>query len=179
MLRKVVLGGLVLVSVLLMIASFKPDFFKVSRSINISAPQDKVFGHVNDLHQWEAWSPWAKLDPHAQNTYEGAASGEGAAMSWKGNNQVGEGRMTITQSRPIEYIQFRLDFEKPFKGTSMAEFSFMTQNDQTIVTWTMSGKNDWIAKVMSVFMNCDKMIGEQFDKGLLQLKSVAESNKNP
>jgi Polyketide cyclase / dehydrase and lipid transport len=153
----------------------QPDEFKLARSAKISASAEKIFPHVNDLHNWEAWSPWAKLDPNAKNSFEGAASGVGAAMAWSGNCKVGVGKMTITDSQPSSVIRFRLDFEKPMKATNLAEFTFLPDDGRTVVTWSMAGKNSFGGKIFGLFMNCDKMVGGQFKKGLANLKSVAES----
>ena len=152
----------------------RPDEFVVSRSTIISAPPEKVFPHVNDLHAWEAWSPWAKMDTNAKNAYEGAASGVGAAMSWDGNKKVGAGRMTIIESAPSGLIRLKLEFLKPFRATNTAEFIFQPEGGQTIVTWSMSGRNNFFFKVFGLFMNCDQMIGKDFEKGLAAMKSVAE-----
>ena len=153
----------------------QPDEFKVVRSEKIAAPPDKIFPHVNDLHKWEAWSPWARMDPNAKNSFAGPASGTGAAMAWAGTCKVGVGRMTITESKASSWIRFRLEFEKPMKATNTAEFTFTPEGGQTVVTWSMAGRNNFAAKVFGLFMNCDKMIGGQFEKGLAQLKSVAEA----
>jgi len=152
----------------------QPDEFTVSRSTKISAPPEKVFSEVNDLQQWEAWSPWAKLDPNAKVTFEGPAPGVGAAMAWKGNNKVGAGKMTITESRPGEIVGLRLDFEKPMKATNAVDFAFRSECGQTVVVWTMAGKNSFAGKVFGLFMNCEQMCGGQFEKGLASLKTVAE-----
>ena len=153
----------------------RPDEFVVSRSTIISAPPEKVFPHVNDLHAWEAWSPWAKMDPNAKNAYEGAASGGGAAMSWDGNKKVGAGRMTIVESAPNGLIRIKLEFLKPFKATNTAEFTFKPDGNQTAVMWSMSGKNNFFFKAFGLFVNCDKMIGGDFEKGLAAMKAVTEA----
>jgi uncharacterized protein YndB with AHSA1/START domain len=153
----------------------QPDEFKMSRSAKISAPPEKVFPHVNDLHKWEAWSPWAKLDPNAKNTFEGPATGVGSSLAWDGNNKIGSGKMTITDSQPSETIRFRLDFQKPMKATNTAEFTFRPDGGQTVVNWSMSGKNSLGGKVFGLLMNCDKMVGSQFEKGLASLKTIAET----
>jgi hypothetical protein len=153
----------------------RPDEFIVSRSTKISAPPGKIFPHVNDLHKWEAWSPWAKLDPNAKNSFAGADSGAGAAMSWDGNKKIGAGRMTITGSEANELIRFKLEFIRPFKATNAAEFTFKPEGDQTVVMWSMTGKNNFFFKAFGLLMNCDKMIGKDFEKGLAAMKSVAEA----
>lgn len=163
-----------IVLILIIVIAGRPDEFTVSRSANIFALPEKVFPHVNDLHQWEAWSPWAKLDPSMKGTYSGADAGAGAVMAWNGNNKVGAGKMTITESQPSELIRFRLDFQKPMQATNAAEFTFRTEGTQTVVTWSMAGKNNLMGKIFSLFMDFDKMCGGQFEKGLASLKSVAE-----
>jgi Polyketide cyclase / dehydrase and lipid transport len=164
--------GIIVVFVL---ASRQPDDFKISRAGNISATASAIFPHVNTLQKWDAWSPWAKLDPNAKNSFEGPAEGVGAKMSWAGNNKVGVGSMTITESRPSDFVQFKLEFLKPMKATNTAEFTFKPEGDQTKVTWTMTGTNNFMGKVMGLIMNCDKMVGGQFEQGLAALKTVVEA----
>lgn len=160
----------------LIVAAMQPPDFRVTRTGTISAPASAVFDHVNDLQKWDAWSPWAKLDPEAKNSFEGPTSGTGAIMRWAGNNKVGQGSMTITESRPDEFIHFKLDFIKPFAATNTAEFTFNDENNQTTVTWTMYGKNNFKSKVIGLIMNCEKMVGGQFEQGLAALKSVVEAD---
>jgi len=129
----------------------------------------------SQFHNWEAWNPWAKLDPAMKQTYEGAPAGAGAIYTWAGNSEVGEGRMTLTESRPSDLIRIELEFLKPFPGTSTAEFTFKPEDNQTAVVWSMAGKNNFMAKAVCLFMSMDKMIGGQFEKGLAQMKAVAEA----
>ena len=158
----------------LVVLAGQPDAFAVTRTIRIAAPPEKIFPHVNDLHQWDAWSPWAKLDPNAKISFSGADAGAGAAMAWDGNKKVGAGRMTITESQPSGLIRFRLDFQKPMQATNTAEFTFRPEGGQTVVTWSMAGKSCFMSKVFGLFMDFDKMCGCQFEKGLASLKSVTE-----
>jgi uncharacterized protein YndB with AHSA1/START domain len=163
------------VVVLVAIVASRPADFRVSRTATLPAPAATVFAHVNDLHKWEAWSPWARLDPNARGTYEGPPAGVGAMFRWDGNKNVGEGSMSITETRPNEFVQFRLEFLKPFKATNTAEFTFEAQGDQTVVTWSMFGKNTFVAKAVGLFIDCDKMVGGQFEQGLANLQSVLEA----
>ena len=161
-------------ALVLVVVHFQPEDFSISRSAVLSAAPSVIFGHINDLHKWEAWSPWVKMDPNAKSSYEGPAAGTGAIARWDGNKQVGAGSMTIVESKPGELIRIRLDFLKPFKATSTAEFKFMSRGEQTEVTWTMYGKNNFIGKMISFVMDCEKMVGGQFEEGLANLKSVVE-----
>lgn len=180
MIKKILIGIAVVIIILIVVIVMRPDDYHTTRSATIAAPPAVLFEQVNDLHKWEAWSPWAKLDPNAKFSYEGPASGVGAKFNWAGNNDVGEGNMTVAESRPNEYVKFQLEFIKPFKGSSIAEFTFKpdgAQTNQTVVSWSMSGKNNFIAKAMGLFMDCDKMLGGYFEKGLANLKTVAESSE--
>jgi hypothetical protein len=150
----------------------------VTRSVTIAASPEAVFPHVNELKKWAAWNPWEKIDPNMKLTCEGPEAGVGASYSWVGNNEVGEGKMSITDSRPNESVKFKLEFFKPMAGTSEAEFTFRRQGDQTEAIWAMTGKNNFIGKAFCLFMNMDKMIGGQFEKGLADMKAVVESGKS-
>ena len=172
-----VLAGIVVV--FLIVVATRPAQFSVSRNTMISAPAAAVFPHVDELKKWEAWNPWGKIDPAMKLTYSGPPSGVGASYSWAGNSQVGEGRATITESRPNDLVQLRLEFFKPMAGVSTAEFTFKPQGNQTEVTWAMTGKNNFIAKAMCMFMSMDKMIGGQFEKGLQNMKTVVETAPKP
>jgi len=158
----------------IVIIAGRPEEFTVTRAVNISAPPERIFPHVNDLHQWQAWSPWARLDPAALTSFSGADAGTGAAMAWDGNKKVGAGKMTITESQSGALIRLRLDFRKPMQATNTAEFIFRSADGQTVVTWSMAGKNNLMGKVFSLFVDCEKMCGGQFEKGLASLKSVTE-----
>ena len=155
----------------------RPDEFQVVRAATIAAPPATVFEQVNDFHKWEAWSPWAKLDPACKNSFSGAAAGKGAGFAWEGNNKVGAGRMTITESQSPELIRINLEFLRPFKSTNTTEFTFKSQSSQTLVTWTMSGKNNFMSKVFGLFVDCEKMVGKDFEKGLSSIKGITESGK--
>lgn len=150
----------------------QPGEFTYTRSLQMPAPPEKIFPHVNDLHQWNAWSPWAKLDPNATPTFSGADAGLGASMAWSGNNKVGQGKMTIIESQPSRSIRFRLEFLKPMVATNIAEFTFQPEGNQTRVTWAMTGKNNLMGKIFGLFVNCDKMVGGQFEKGLANLAKL-------
>jgi len=175
MLRIVLTGLVVVVVALLVVIALQPAAFRIERSATMAAPPAAVFAQVNDLHNWEAWNPWQKVDPAAKNTYSGAAAGPGSTFAWQGNKDVGEGRMTILESRPNELVKIKLEFLKPFAATNTADFTFVPSGGQTRVTWAMSGKNGFMAKAIGLVMNMDEMVGGQFEKGLADLKSIVET----
>jgi uncharacterized protein YndB with AHSA1/START domain len=164
------------VSALIAYVSLQPDTFRIARSAVIDAPPERIYPLINDLHEWERWSPWAKLDPGQVVTYEGSPLGAGAIMSWAGNNKVGKGKMKIAESSQNERIRLRLQFIKPMKAINDVQFDLKPLGEtRTEVVWTMSGKNEFMAKAMHAFMNMDRMVGGQFEQGLASLKALAET----
>jgi hypothetical protein len=175
MLKKILLG---LVAVIVALAGFiatRPDTYSVQRTATMKASPDIAFAMVNDFHQWAAWSPWEKLDPAMKRSLEGPASGVGAKYSWSGNDDVGEGRMTIEESKPSELVRIRLEFIKPFESSSNTTFTFKPEGESVSVTWKMEGTNNFVGKAFSAFMDMDAMIGKDFDKGLASIKTLAEA----
>lgn len=177
MFKKILIALAAVIVVILVVAAFQPADFTVTRSASINAAPAKVFAQVNDLHNWNNWDPWAKIDPAMKVTYEGPKAGVGAAYGWAGNGKVGEGKLTITGSKPSSEVALRLDFEKPMKDTCMADFTFKPEGKGTNVTWTMTGKKQYPAKVMCLFTSMDKMVGGMFEKGLADMKTAAEASK--
>jgi len=175
MLKKILIGIPVVIILFLIVVAMQPSEYRVVRSLTMAAPPETVFPHVNELKQWAAWNPWEKIDPNMKLTYDGPASGTGASYSWVGNSEVGEGKMTITDSRTNESVKLKLEFFKPMAGVSDAELTFRPQGNQTEVTWSMSGENNFVGKAFCLFMNMDKMIGGNFEKGLADLKAIVES----
>jgi Polyketide cyclase / dehydrase and lipid transport len=170
---QVILILAVAVGALLAVIAVQPAAFQITRSATIAAPAPAVFAQVNDFRNWQNWSPWEGIDSSMKRIYEGPTSGTGAAYAWAGNRQIGEGRMTIIESRPPEFVRIRLEFIKPFAATHTAEFLLKPEGNTTAVTWSMSGTKNFVAKGFDLFMNVDKMIGGQFEKGLQQLARVA------
>lgn len=175
MLTPILIGLAVLLIVFLIVVATRPNEFRITRTTTITAPSSAVFSQVNDFHRWTAWSPWEKLDPELKRTYAGPSSGTGTIYSWVGNKQVGEGRMTLTESRPYELIRIQLNFIKPFAATNLAEFIFQPEGQQTVVTWSMSGRHNFISKAFCMFMNMDKVVGKDFEKGLANMKALVEA----
>lgn len=173
-LKKIAIVIVLLIAGVLAFAATKPDTFRVERSATISAPPEAVFPLINDFHNWEAWSPWEKLDPAMAKSHSGAASGQGAIYEWEGNSDVGKGRMEITESTPPSRIQIKLDFLVPFESHNTTEFTMQPAGGGTNVVWAMYGENNFIGKIMQVFMDMDSMIGKDFETGLANMKAVAE-----
>lgn len=170
----IVTVAVIVIGLAALIAS-RPNDFRVERSAVMNAAPAKIFEQVNNLHRWNAWSPWARIDPAAKIVFEGPEAGVGALMRWAGNRDVGEGSMEIIESRPNEFIKIKLVFIKPFSGTNMVEFKFSAEGAQTVVSWSTYGKNGFMGKAVGLVMNCEKMIGGQYEKGLGNLKALVEA----
>lgn len=172
---KLLLGVVVLIAGFLGFVAMQPKNYRVERSIKVAAPAAAVFEQVNDFHKWENWSPWAKLDPKAKAEFEGPDAGEGAIFKWDGNNEVGQGSMTILESRPPERVRIKLEFKKPFEDVATTEFVLKPEGEETLVTWSMHGENNFVGRIMCLLMNMEAMIGGQYEKGLLSIKKIVES----
>ena len=170
----ILIGGVAVVGGILGFAASRPGAFRYQRTARIDAPPDRVFAKINDFHHWPSWSPWEELDPAMNRTHSGPASGKGAVYEWSGNKQVGQGRMEITESVPPEKVGIKLDFLKPFEAHNQVEITAVPSGNGSEVTWAMSGEYPFMMKVMCLFMNMEKMIARDFDKGLARLKKLVE-----
>ena len=151
-----------------------PATFTVKRALEIRAPADKLYPHVADFHAWAAWSPYEKKDPAMNRRFSGAATGVGAVYEWDGNRNVGKGRMEVLEAAAPSKVRIDLHFMKPFKARNTAEFTFEPQGENTTVTWAMYGPLTLMGRVMGLFINMDRMIGNDFEAGLRNLKALAE-----
>ena len=173
-LKRLAIGLVLLAAAFATAVALQPDEYRLTRQIVIAAPASTIFPYVNDLRQWDAWSPWAKLDPNAKISFEGPLAGPGAMFHWSGNDKVGAGTMTITESKPNERIATRTDFTRPFAGSSNADFIFSQAGEQTNVIWTMSGKQNFIGKAICLVMSMERTLGPDFERGLAHLKAASE-----
>ncbi len=171
----IVVGVVLALVALVVLVNSRPDTFQVSRSVEIEAPAEVIFPHVNNLKAWEAWSPFEKVDPGMSKSFEGAPQGEGAVMRWSGNAQAGAGCTTIVASQPPHEIRIDLQMFKPFDCRNDVVFGFQPTGGGTEVSWTMSGKLGFLPKIAHLVFNMDKMVGGQFQQGLAQLKQIAEA----
>jgi Polyketide cyclase / dehydrase and lipid transport len=173
-LKRLLIGLVLLAAAFLVVVWFQPDDYRLTRQTVIAAPAAAVFAQVNDLKKWDDWSPWAKLDPNAKVTFSGPQSGLGASFAWDGNDKVGAGTMTITESKPNNRVATRTDFTRPFAGTSQADFVFSEAGGQTNVIWSMFGTQTFIGKAICLVMSMERTVGPDFERGLAQLKQVVE-----
>jgi hypothetical protein len=175
MLKKILGGLAAAVLVLVGVIATRPAEFSLQRASTLPVQPEVAFALVNDFHRWNEWSPWDKLDPNQKTTHSGADMGTGAVYAWVGNDDVGEGRMTIEESKANELVRIKLEFIKPFAATNTTTFAFKPVEGGTEVTWAMSGNNDFIGKAFNLFMDMDAMVGKDFEKGLASMKTAAEA----
>jgi carbon monoxide dehydrogenase subunit G len=159
---------------ILAFAATKPDTFRVQRAASIKAPPEKIFPFLNDLHNFASWSPYEKKDPAMKRTQSGAPSGKGSVYEWDGDRNVGAGRLAIANASPPSKLTLNLDMFRPLEAHNMVVFTLEPKGESTNVTWAMDGKVPYLAKIVHVFLNVDKMVGQDFEAGLANLKAVAE-----
>lgn len=174
MFKKIAIGFAVLVMAILAFAATRPDTFHVERTVSMKALPEKVFPLINDLRAQAQWSPWEKLDPKMKKTLSGPETGKGAAYEWDGNSEVGKGRIEIVDAVAPSSVTLKLDMLEPMEGHNTVEFKIAAKDGVTYVTWAMHGAQPYIGKLFSVFVDCDKMVGAQFESGLASLKAIAE-----
>lgn len=169
-------GGLVLAAVVVVLglASRKPDSFRIERKAVIAAPPEKVFPYLDDPKLTQEWSPWEKKDPNIKKTFSGAAKGKGAVYEWDGNREVGAGRAEIVESVAPRLVVQELHFLRPMDDRGVARYEVAPAPGGSEITWSMEGKSTFPSKIMCVFMDMDKMVGGEFEKGLASLKAIAE-----
>jgi len=172
----IVIVGAILVVVIgvLALAAMKPDTLTMARTMDIKARPERIFPLLNDLRRWVEW-PADDEQAKASRTFGPISSGKGATSEWVGSGSAGSGRMEITDSVAPSRVIVAVDFRKPFVAHNINEFSLEGRGDSTRVTWLWRGQNVYVLKLMSVFLNPEKMMGSHFESGLRALKTRAES----
>jgi hypothetical protein len=182
MLAKILIGVAGVLGLFVAVVATRRSAYHVERKLEVAAPADLVFGVLNDLHQFAGvlvlfGSPLEKLDPNMQKTFEGPAAGVGQSYAWNGNKEVGKGKMTIEESVPDQKVGMKLEFVEPMKSTATCSLTLAGTPTGSFVTWSMDGNHNFIGKALGMFMNMDKMLGTDIEKGLAQLKTVAEGKQ--
>ncbi|MBX2979082.1 MAG: SRPBCC family protein [Flavobacteriales bacterium] len=172
MLKKILLVIAIIIAGIIIVSRFQPDSYTVERSAIIDAPPEVVFAHMNDFREWQQFNAWGDADPNAVYTYSDVSSGVGAKLHWKGNSEMGEGRMTILESRPNEYVKVDLEFIEPFAGKAITEYVMASEGAGTKLTQSMHSDHNFFSKIMCLFMDMDKMIGEKYEEGFRRMNKV-------
>jgi uncharacterized protein YndB with AHSA1/START domain len=170
-------------SALLIVAVFvflqtRASSYRVERSLSIAAAPREVYRHIDDLHEWQRWSPWDELDPKLKRTFSGPERGKGASYAWEGNEQVGKGRIAVIAAKPPESVRYSVQFEQPLQTEMTYDFTITPEGDGSKVSWVFQGEHPFWAKVFALFLDLDKQLGADMDKGLADLKVLLEVDKS-
>jgi hypothetical protein len=170
----IALAGIVIL--LLLIGIFTKKEYSAGREVIINKPKGLVFGYLKILKNQNKWSVWGSMDPDMKMSFSGTDGTEGFISAWESNNKnVGAGEQEILKIVEGERLDYEMRFLKPFKSTSWAYITTTALNeDQTKVHWGFNGKMNYPSNLMLVFMNMEKLIGNDFEKGLLNLKAILE-----
>ncbi|PKP23227.1 MAG: hypothetical protein CVU05_00270 [Bacteroidetes bacterium HGW-Bacteroidetes-21] len=161
-----------IIAIALIIAAFLPSSYKVERKTEINASFEKIAPLITDLKMWDKWSPWKAADSAAIYTYNDTI-GVNAEMSWEGEI-VGSGKLRITGINDT-LIKYQLTFLDPMESTSEGGFIVKINDDKTELTWYDEGSLSYpMGRLMTLFISFDKMLGSDFEKGLANIKTVAE-----
>lgn len=174
MLKKIAIALVVVVLGFVGVVAMQPSTFRIQRAQSIEAPAWVVFNILNNFHRWPAWSPWEKLDPNMTKKHSGPEAGVGSVYEWSGNDEVGTGKMTITESEPPKQVTIKLEFMEPWEATNTTLFALSSKGKDVEVSWAMEGENTFMGKAASLFMDMDEMVGKDFEAGLRELKKLAE-----
>ena len=172
MLKKIFLVIAIVILGIIIVSRFQPDKWTVERTGTIAASPALVFEHLNNFRKWQQFNAWADTDPKAVYTYNDTESGVGANFHWKGNSEMGEGNMTIKESKPNEYVKVDLEFIKPFVGKAVTEFVLAPATGGTQLTERTTSDHNFFSKIMCLFMDMDKMIGEKYEEGFARMNKV-------
>ena len=175
MIKRIAIALGVLVVILIAVIAIQPAEFAIERETVIAAPAEVVFAHLESPKALDVWSPWMKMDPKMVVKHEGPEAGVGATETWDGP-EMGVGSLTISAVKPNEEVELKLEFLKPMQATNRALFTLTPVGEGTRIAWRMEGTNNFVAKAASLVMNMDEMVGGTFEKGLADLKSLAEAD---
>jgi uncharacterized protein YndB with AHSA1/START domain len=175
MVKKIFYVVTILIALFAVYVAVQPSRYRIERANVIAAPQQVVYDQIANFRAWERWAPWNKLDPKMKVEHGGPTAAPGSTYHWKGDDKtVGEGRMTIAEAKPPDQVVIQLEFIKPWESKARTEFLLKPDGGGTRVAWVMSGDNDFIGKAYGVFVDMDKAVGAMFEKGLADLRTVAE-----
>mgnify|MGYP002821430581 CR=1 FL=1 len=156
-------------------ASMQPDQLVVERNIDIAAPPEDVHAAVGDFKTFATWTPW-DFDPNMVVETSDPSTGVGAWYTWKGNQDVGSGRMELSKVEPL-LLEVDLEFKEPMAGLADVTYTLTPNGDTTNLSWKMEMDQGFGGKVAALFMDMDGMIGADFERGLGRVKAKVESGE--
>ena len=175
MLKKILLGVVGVLVLFLIYVSTRSGAFSYERNGLIKAPPEKIFPYLNNFKMGAEWNPYEKKDPNMKKTYSGPTEGPGSIMEFEGNSEVGSGKLEIQREIPNSSVALQLEMTKPVHGLNLIEYMLKPEGENTRFIWTMSGNGGFPMKLMSVFVDCEKMVTADFEVGIQNLKTLVES----
>jgi uncharacterized protein YndB with AHSA1/START domain len=175
--KKIAIVLVIIIVAFLGYVSTRNPHFRYERSGVINAPAEKIFPYISDFKLGALWSPYEKTDPNMKRTFSGPEAQAGSVMEFDGNSDVGSGKLEMLKVVPNESVEIKLTMLKPFYGENMIKYVLTPEGEGTRFTWIMSGNGGFMGKLMSVLIDCEKMIGGQFEQGIASLKAVVEAQK--
>jgi len=179
MAKKFLLSFGIIVLVFTAYVASRPGKFKVERSAVVNASPSKIFPYLSSFKRGSEWSPYEKIDPNMKTSYSGPAAGVGATMQFSGNNKVGEGQLEILKVIPNSLVEIRLAMVKPLSGINIIQYRLSPEGSSTRFSWSMVGDRNFLSKLVGIFIDCEKMVGDQFEQGIRNLKLIVENHKDP
>ncbi|MBP6312421.1 MAG: SRPBCC family protein [Flavobacteriales bacterium] len=173
-LKTILIILLAVAALIVVLGLIGPKTTVVERSTTIAAPVESVYPHVSSLKESFKWSPWKDADKDQVTTFSGPDGEVGSIQEWVGDT-VGTGSQEIIELEPNKHVGSTLKFIEPFESQAKVDLDLATEGDGSKVTWKMTSQNNFMARVMNVFMNMDEMIGPEFEKGLTKLKDMSEA----
>ncbi len=177
MLKKIGIGVLGAIALFLGYVAFQSADYEIHREVSIQASVETIFPYLNSSKLGEKWGPWLEVDPQSRMSYSGPDAGVGSRADWTGGKQLGTGSATIVESIPNQRVKMKLEYTEPMKMEQDSEYSIQSSGNQSIVRWSVRGKNTFMGRLMCVFVDMDKLVGQMFEKGLSNLKNLVEKSK--
>lgn len=175
MLIKIGLGIVGVLAVFLGYVTTREGTFHYERSGVINAPAEKIFPYISQFKLGETWSPYEKVDPNMKKTFTGTDGQVGSVMEFKGNKDAGAGKLELVNLVPNQSVDIKLTMIEPIFAENLVQYKLTPEGDGTRFTWSMSGDGGFVGKLISVFMDCENMVEEQFSAGIVNLKNVIEN----
>ena len=177
MIKQVARGLIVVILVVCVYVGVQPSQFAISRERLVKGSPEQIFPLINNSKKANEWMPWKDSDPSVVMVYSGPDEGVGSVSSWDGTGQMGTGRAEVVESIPNRSVKTQLTYTKPMEMSQLAEISLNPAAEGTVVKWTVVGNNNFIGRLFCLFMNMDKMVGGEFEKGLAKLQQQVEAGE--
>lgn len=177
MIKKTGLGVLVFIILFFGYVSTRSGHFSYQRSGVIKSTSEVIFPYISNFRLGGEWSPYEKIDPNMKKTFLGPDAQVGSVMEFEGNSDAGSGKLELLKIVPNELVEIKLTMTKPFYAENIVRYTLQSDDGGTRFTWSMSGDGGFLGKLMTLLIDCEKLVGDQFELGITNLKTLIESKK--